>query len=39
MEAGLTSVTEIGASSRRSSMRRASVKPFTACFEAAYMPW
>jgi hypothetical protein len=36
--AGLISVTEIGAPSFSSSMRSESVKAFTACLEAAYMP-
>ena len=35
---GLISVTETGAPSASTSMRSASVKPFTACLEAEYMP-
>ena len=35
---GLIGVTEIGAPSSFSSMRSASVKPFTACLVAEYMP-
>ena len=36
---GLTSVTETGTPSSSSSIRRASVNPLTACFEAQYIPW
>ena len=35
---GLTSVTEMGARSLSSSIRRASVNPFSACFDAQYIP-
>ena len=36
---GLTSVTDTGTPSVSSSIRRASVKPFTANLLAQYMPW
>src|ERR687889_832118 len=39
MPEGLMSVTETGAPAASSSIRSASVKPLTACFEALYMPW
>ena len=38
MEYGLINVTEIGKRSCSSSMRKASVKPFTACLLAQYIP-
>jgi len=35
---GLTSVTTVGTFSIKSSMRRESMNPLIACFEAAYAP-